>query len=78
MALKGNQSKIDADGDGKITGKDFEKLRGGPQMKSVKISPACKALAKKKFKVWPSAYASAFGVKCTKAGGPGKMNKKKK
>ena len=23
-----------------------------------KISPACKAAAKKKFKVWPSAYAS--------------------
>jgi len=47
-------------------------------MKSTKISPACKALAKKKFKVWPSAYASGFGVKCTKAGGPGKMSKKKK
>jgi len=78
MALKGNQSKIDADGDGKITKDDFPILRGGPKMKSVKISPACKALAKKKFKVWPSAYASGFGVKCTKAGGPGKMNKKKK
>ena len=47
-------------------------------MKSTKISPACKALAKKKFKVWPSAYASGFGVKCTKAGGPSKMSKKKK
>jgi len=47
-------------------------------MKSTKISPACKALAKKKFKVWPSAYASGFGVRCTKAGGPGKMGKKKK
>ena len=77
MALKGNQSKIDADGDGKITKDDFPILRGGPKMKSVKISPACKALAKKKFKVWPSAYASGFGVKCTKAGGPGKMSKKK-
>ena len=62
----------------KITPEDFEILRGGPKMKSVKISPACTALAKKKFKVWPSAYASAFGVKCTKAGGPSKMNKKKK
>lgn len=77
MALKGKQHKLDADGDGKITGDDFKKLRG-PQMKSTKISPACKALAKKKFKVWPSAYASGFGVKCTKAGGPGKMSKKKK
>ncbi len=78
MALKGKQSNIDADENGKITSEDFKILRGGPKMKSVKISPACTALAKKKFKVWPSAYASAFGVKCTKAGGPGKMNKKKK
>jgi len=38
-----------------------------------KISPACKAAAKKKFKVWPSAYASGWGVRCTKAGGPGKI-----
>ena len=28
-----------------------------------KISSACKAAAKKKFKVWPSAYASGWGVK---------------
>tara|TARA_R110000772_G_scaffold7338_1_gene25121 strand:+ start:146 stop:304 length:159 start_codon:yes stop_codon:yes gene_type:complete len=40
-----------------------------------KISPACKAAAKKKFKVWPSAYASGWGVRCTKAGGPGSMGK---
>jgi len=40
-----------------------------------KISPACKAAAKKKFKVWPSAYASGWGVRCTKAGGPGNMGK---
>jgi hypothetical protein len=31
-----------------------------------------------KFEVWPSAYASGWGVRCTKAGGPGKMGKKKK
>ena len=45
-----------------------------------KISPACKAAAKKKFKVWPSAYASGWGVICTKAGGPGRFGggKKKK
>jgi len=43
-----------------------------------KISPACKAAAKKKFEVWPSAYASGWGVRCTKAGGPGKMGKSKK
>ena len=27
-----------------------------------KISSACKAAAKRKFKVWPSAYASGWGV----------------
>ena len=43
-----------------------------------KISPACKAAAKKKFKVWPSAYASGWGVRCTKAGGPRNMGKSKK
>ncbi len=42
-----------------------------------KISGPCKTAAKKKFKVWPSAYASGWGVRCTKAGGPGKMGKKK-
>lgn len=43
-----------------------------------KISSACKAAAKKKFKVWPSAYASGWGVRCTKAGGPGNFGNKKK
>ena len=43
-----------------------------------KISAGCKAAAKRKFKVWPSAYASGWGVRCTKAGGPGKMGKSKK
>ena len=43
-----------------------------------KISAACKAAAKRKFKVWPSAYASGWGVRCTRAGGPGKMGKSKK
>ena len=43
-----------------------------------KISSACKAAAKRKFKVWPSAYASGWGVRCTRAGGPGKMGKSKK
>jgi len=31
-----------------------------------KISASCKAQAKKKFKVWPSAYASGWGVRCTR------------
>ena len=43
-----------------------------------KISPSCKAQAKKKFKVWPSAYASGWGVRCTKAGGPAKFGGGKK
>jgi len=43
-----------------------------------KISGACKAAAKSKFDVWPSAYASGWGVRCTKAGGPGNMGKSKK
>ena len=38
-----------------------------------KISPSCKAQAKKKFKVWPSAYASGWGVRCTR--GDFKKNK---
>ena len=40
---------------------------------AAKISASCKAQAKKKFKVWPSAYASGWGVRCTKAGGPSKF-----
>ena len=43
-----------------------------------KISGPCKTAAKKKFKVWPSAYASGWGVRCTRAGGPGNMGKSKK
>ena len=43
-----------------------------------KISAGCKAAAKRKFKVWPSAYASGWGVRCTRAGGPSKMGKSKK
>ena len=52
------------------------KMKGTPYKKG--ISPACKTAAKSKFDVWPSAYASGWGVRCTKAGGPGKMGKKKK
>ena len=50
------------------------------KIKRTKISPACKAAAKRKFKVWPSAYASGWGVRCTRAGGPSKFGggKKKK
>ena len=41
-------------------------------------SLACKSAAKRKFKVWPSAYASGWGVRCTKAGGPSKFGGGKK
>ena len=33
-----------------------------------KITPSCRAYAKKNYKVWPSAYASGFAVKSQKAG----------
>ena len=55
----------------------LRKMVGDSPMKG-KISGPCKTAAKRKFKVWPSAYASGWGVRCTKAGGPGKMGKKKK
>ena len=47
------------------------KMKGPFKMKSkspmlAKISASCKARAKKKFKVWPSAYASGWGVRCTR------------
>jgi hypothetical protein len=54
----------------------IEAAMDGSPMKG-KISPACKAAAKRKFKVWPSAYASGWGVRCTRAGGPGNMGKSK-
>ena len=63
-------SKLHADQAGKI-----DKAMEGPMKK---ISGPCKSAAKKKFKVWPSAYASGWGVRCTKAGGPGSMDKSKK
>ena len=39
---------------------------------------ACYHKVKARYKVFPSAYASGWGVRCTSAGGPGKMGKKKK
>ena len=47
-------------------------------IKRTKISAACKAAAKKKFKVWPSAYASGALVKCRKVGAKNWGNKSKK
>ena len=39
---------------------------------------ACYHKVKRSAKVWPSAYASGWGVRCTKAGGPSKFGGKKK
>ena len=39
---------------------------------------ACYRKVKSRYKVWPSAYASGWGVRCTKAGGPRNMCKSKK
>ena len=44
--------------------KHVDKIKDGKPFK--KISTSCKAQAKKKFKVWPSAYASGWGVRCTR------------
>lgn len=84
--LTKKQEKLDVDKDGVIEASDFKALRGGPKMESSRfkgnginaISAACKRAAKSKFKVWPSAYASGWGVRCTKAGGPSKFGNKKK
>ena len=48
-------------------------------IKRTKISSPCKAAAKRKFKVWPSAYASGRLVQCRKVGAAnyGKSKKKK-
>lgn len=45
-------------------GKIDKVLKSSPA--TAKISASCKAQAKKKFKVWPSAYASGWGVRCTR------------
>jgi len=65
--------------------KEVEQLEEGGTVKQyimaikrTKISGACKSAAKKKFKVWPSAYASGWGVRCTRAGGPSRFGRKKK
>ena len=57
----------------KAVKKHIKDMKGSPVKAA--ISGPCKTAAKKKFKVWPSAYASGWGVRCTKAGGPSKMGK---
>ena len=53
-----------------LVGSNYKRSTKTPMKK---ISGPCKAAAKRKFKVWPSAYASGWGVRCTKAGGPSKF-----
>ena len=43
------------------------KMNGSPML--LKLSASCKAAAKKKFKVYPSAYANIWASKKQKAGG---------
>ncbi len=75
--MRGTTAKVSGRGTGnKVALKQAREKRDTPLLG--KISGACKTAAKKKFKVWPSAYASGWGVRCTKAGGPGKFGKKKK
>ena len=75
--LKGGQKKLDKNKDGKISGADFKLMKKGGKKKSTKkkkgATPKNKALyarvkaeAKRKFKVYPSAYANAYGVKVCK------------
>ena len=66
--LTGTKERIKMD---KAREEELKARRKNTPMK--KISGPCKAAAKRKFKVWPSAYASGWGVRCTKAGGPSKF-----
>ena len=58
--------------------KKLDKMLESTSSPLKKISAACKAAAKRKFKVWPSAYASGWGVRCTRAGGPSRFGGGKK
>ena len=42
------------------------------------VKDACYRKVKASYKVFPSAYASGWGVRCTKAGGPSKFGGGKK
>ena len=78
--LKGGQKKLDKNKDGKISGADFKLMKKGGKKKSTKkkkgATPKNKALyarvkaeAKRKFKVYPSAYANAWLVSTYKKRG---------
>ena len=78
--LKGGQKKLDKNKDGKISGADFKLMKKGGKKKSTKkkkgATPKNKALyarvkaeAKRKFKVYPSAYENAWLVRTYKKRG---------
>ena len=78
--LKGGQKKLDKNKDGKISGADFKMMKKGGKKKSTKkkkgATPKNKALyarvkaePKRKFKVYPSAYANAWLVRTYKKRG---------
>ena len=78
--LKGGKKKLDRNKDGKISGADFKLMKKGGKKKSTKkkkgATPKNKALyarvkaeAKRKFKVYPSAYANAWLVRTYKKRG---------
>ena len=78
--LKGGQKKLDKNKDGKISGADFKLMKKGGKKKSTKkkkgATPKNKALyarvkaeAKRKFKVYLSAYANAWLVRTYKKRG---------
>ena len=79
-ALVGGQKKLDKNKDGRISGADFKMMKKGGKKKSTKkkkgATPKNKALyarvkaeAKRKFKVYPSAYANAWLVRTYKKRG---------
>ena len=63
---------------GPIRSESSKKKGGTIHLYMLKYLDSCKAAAKRKFKVWPSAYASGWGVRCTKAGGPSNFGNGKK
>ena len=80
-ALVGGQKKLDKNKDGKISGADFKMMKKGGSAKKKPAkkkgaTPKNKALyarvkaeAKRKFKVYPSAYANAWLVRTYKKRG---------
>ena len=69
--------QLDVDGTVNIMAYKMKRSPAQKKIKRTKISGPCKSAAKRKFKVWPSAYASGWGVRCTRAGGPSKWVKRK-